>query len=88
VVIRLVCVLVVLLSDDFATSLLLHSTAPILLLSQHSRLLNGVRHHFLLLKSLFDVVAIELEVALLAEFEKDLRAEAAAYNICDGHNDQ
>ena len=76
------------LENELPAALLLKAPRSVLLLTEQPRLLNRIRHHLLLLEPLLDVVAIQLEVALLAEAEKDLRTEAAAYDICDCKNDQ
>lgn len=61
------------------TTSFFHGTAlSVLSLSQLPGLLNSVCHHLLLFKPLANVVAIKFQIALLAETEQNLRAEAAA----------
>lgn len=61
------------------TTSFFHGAAlSILSLSQLSGLLDSVSHHLLLFKPLANVVAIKFKIALLAESEQNLRAEAAA----------
>ena len=51
-------------------------------------LLDGVGHHFLLLEALSDVVAVQAQVALLAEAEQHLGEEAAAHDGGYGQDNQ
>ena len=53
-----------------------------------STLLNGVLHHLLLLEALPDVVAVQLEVALLAKSKQYLREEAASDNRSNRQNNE
>ena len=56
------------------------SPLPILIHTHLPRLLDRILHHLLLLETLTNVVAIEAQIALLAEAQQNLRAEAAPYH--------
>ena len=62
-------------------ALLLQPSASVLVLTHLASALDGVCHHLLLLEAFADVVAVQFEVALLAEAQQDLRAEAAPYHV-------
>ena len=66
------------LLEIFATTLLQKTPLSVLCCTHLPGLINGVRHHLLLFKALANVVAIQTQIALLTETQKDLRAEAAS----------
>ena len=75
-----------LLYDQIGSFVLFAFCPGCLLLSEQLCLLDSVGHHLLLLEPLTDIVAIQAQIALLAETEQDLRAEAATNDRCHGQN--
>ena len=70
----------ILLKGALTAFLWLPPTLSILIHSHLPGLLDRILHHLLLFESLSDVVAIETQIALFAETQQNLRAEAAPYH--------